>query len=555
MPANLSLDDKIHFKKSDKALGRFANERLVVTNLREKAFTVKDALGNQQTLNQEAMSDSHWDYSYTSTSYSIQGSSAPFVIGVADTGNQTVNHFRSFYIMVSRASVHAMIYTDNYQQLQRQISRLPDKTSALEVLNRFPSSKFLVQENGDKHVLINLNKKKDKVSYDAKLITQNLSLKAERVIESLLGAPNTSLSSPSEYRYGTKGSLAFCLQGDKRDTWFNFETGEKGNLLHLIQQTLPLDFKAALEYAAGLTGDDLFLSLKPINLKNSPLVSFKKESTTIDYAKQLAHESVALSGTLAEKYLKETRKIYDTSGQNIRFHPKVWTHKNEAISYRPALISIARDKEKNIQAVEVVYLDNNTAGEASMSINAKKTFGSKQGAAVILNEGDGKNCTTYITEGIETGLSIRDAVKNERVIVTLGKNNFKTIAPELLTDKVIFCLDNDEKPLRQDLVIIDSVVRLIKLGKEVGIVMPQGKNDFNDVARTVGIRGVVENLKHTILLTERLNLKEPLIINQEQISEYLQKLNLKLIQATPALILSEKRQKNQLINRSDHEIY
>jgi len=76
------------------------------------------------------------DYSYTFTSYSIQGASSPFVIGVAETENAKVNHLRSFYIMITRRSIHAMIYTDDKQELQKQRRVTPEKTSALEALNR-----------------------------------------------------------------------------------------------------------------------------------------------------------------------------------------------------------------------------------------------------------------------------------------------------------------------------------------------------------------------------------------------------------------------------------
>ena len=135
-PGKISIGEKIHFKKSDKALGRFANERVQVTDVKDESFTVKDSSGANHVLLKKEMKDSHWDYSYTATSYSIQGASSPFVIGVAETGNAKVNHLRSFYIMATRGSLHAMIYTDNYNKLEKQLRVTPEKTSALESLNR-----------------------------------------------------------------------------------------------------------------------------------------------------------------------------------------------------------------------------------------------------------------------------------------------------------------------------------------------------------------------------------------------------------------------------------
>ncbi|STY78894.1 conjugative transfer relaxase protein TraI [Legionella wadsworthii] len=53
--------------------------------------------------------------------------------------------------------------------------------------------------------------------YDANMLSQHLSDQAELVIESLLGQPNQALSSKTEYRYGTHGSLSLCLSGEKEE--------------------------------------------------------------------------------------------------------------------------------------------------------------------------------------------------------------------------------------------------------------------------------------------------------------------------------------------------
>jgi len=393
-----------------------------------------------------------------------------------------------------------MLYTDNFNRLKQQLRRVPEKTSALESLDRIKTNtKQSKQAANESHATRETKAESNKPTYDVVSIVQNLSMNAERVVESLLGEPNQSLSSNREYRYGTKGSLSFCLQGEKRGTWYNFESGEKGNLLHLIQSTLKLNFTQSLEYAAKLTGDDLKVLIKQTPKKDEATKSNKPDnSSTRDYARQLAMESVPVQGTLAEKYLKEIRAIHDISGHDIRFHPKVWTHKSEPLKYRPAFLSIARDKDTQIQAVEAVYLDEKTAQKAVMDIKAKKSFGIKKNACVVINEGHGRDAVTYIAEGIETGLSVRDAVKSERVIATLGKGNFRTIDPSMLTDKVVFCVDNDGKPITGDSVILDSVKRMISHGKTVEVVVPKHQGDFNDIAKLSGVSGTVSAMKNTI---------------------------------------------------------
>lgn len=567
-PGELSVGEKIHFKKSDKELGRFANERLVVTDVKEESFMVKDNSGTEHLMKKKDMQDCHWDYSYTSTSYSIQGASSPYVIGVAETGNDKVNHWRSFYIMVTRGSLHAMIYTDNYNKLKKQLSVIPEKTSALESLTSLKqnnenklspnSTSKSLTENGVE-VRTEAHHKTTNIKYDANTIVQNLTFSAELVIESLLGEPNRALSSKSEYRYGRNGSLSCCLSGEKRGTWFNFETSEKGNLLHLIQKTLNMDFKESLVYAAKLTGDDLKESIKLHSIKpQEPKENTSnKPSKTQAYGLQLARESQPIAGTVAARYLKEIRGIHDLSGENIRFHPHVYTHKSEQVKHRPALLNIVRDQHNVVVAVEAIFLDSETAKKALMDIKSKKTYGPKEGAGVILNAGQGPESVTYIAEGVETGLSIRDAVKNERVIATLGKQNFKNIDMELITDRVVLCLDNDGKSIKDDKVIIDTIERLKQHGKTVEIAIPERVKDFNDIAVTQGIKGVINTLNKAVNVDKILSVSNKIDMNQEQIKTCLEQISRQTKFEKPEKI--EKTtivtEQYKILERVEREIY
>ncbi|WP_061820309.1 conjugative transfer relaxase/helicase TraI, partial [Legionella pneumophila] len=531
MPGRVSVGEKIHFKKSDKTLGRFANERVQVTAVNNESFTVKDSSGVEHVLQKKLMSDSHWDYSYTATSYSIQGASSPFVIGVAETKNAQVNHLRSFYIMVTRGSLQAMIYTDDHKKLQKQLRVTPEKTSALESLNHLnvqtkppiPNAPSTSLKAAQRMPIM----KNQEPRYDANMLSQHLSEQAELVIESLLGQPNQALSSKTEYRYGTHGSLSLCLSGEKRGVWHNFETQEKGNMLHLIQKTLNLNFKESLEYAAKLTGDDLKERIKIANKNpnNFQVKDTDKKRKTSDYGLQLVRESKPISGTIAERYLKEIRKIHNVSGENIRFHPNVYTKDTEEVRYRPALLNIARDKDNKVACVEVVYLDNETANKAIMKIKPKKSYGSKAGVGVVLSEGKGHESVTYITEGVETGLSVRDAVQNERVIATLGKENFVNIDMALLTDKIVICMDNDGKSIKEDKVIIQTIERLKQHGKTVEIAIPLHQKDFNDVNKSSGVQGVVDILNKATNVDKFIGCPNKIDMNQDQIKKCLESIS------------------------------
>lgn len=491
--ASISLGEKIHFKTSEPSLERFANQSLQVVAVNTDSMIAMDKAGKSHRLDKKSLSDSHWDYSYTATSYSIQGASAQFVIGVEDTTNPKSSHFRSFYITATRGVMHAMIYTNSYDKLKERLHHHPDKYSALEQMGALNAKPHLAPKDDIQPKTIRSNLKPQIL--DAREISEHLSCNAEHVVETLLGAPNTNMSSKNEYRYGKKGSLSIAMGGENRGTWFDFETSESGNLLHLIQRTLNLDFKSALTFAAKLTGDDL--NLERPKVADIPKEK-KREGKTNDYALKIAKESQPMHGTLAEKYLTQHRAILTLTSADIRFHPNVYSREEGNNQSLPALVAIARDKDHNIRAVQTIYLDQDTAAKANRTVS-KRTFSSIEGAAVILNKGQHAESVTYIAEGIETALSIQDAVKHERVLAVLGKQNFASIDTNLLTKHVVLCLDNDGKDIAQDKLINKAIQRLQEQGKTVAIAYPLDPGDFNDIAQRSGVNGVVIALKQATI--------------------------------------------------------
>ena len=515
---NVSVGEKIHFKKTDKSAGRYANERLTVSSVGKDGIKACDASGHEYALNDDGLKNAHWDYSYTATSYAVQGMSAKFVIGVENTRNKYLTHLRGFYISTTRGIQHAMIYTNSIAELKKCISHEPDKTSALEALGRVDlkqakqrSDKKLSAKKINKVNALSSTPKPKAFTLDAHAISQELSNHAEQVVESLLGESNRALSSKDEYRYGRKGSLAISMQGDSRGTWFNFESQEKGNLIHLIQNTLGLTFKEALAYASNKTGHDLKPTMKPTTTtkKEDQLKPKEAKSQTKAYALQLVKESKPLHGTLAEKYLTKHRGVLNINSADLRFHPSVRSKENGVRSYFPSLLAIARNKDGQVQSVQAIYLDPNTGMKAVRDVD-KRTFASNSGSGAIISPGLDKDAVTYLAEGVETALSIRDAVNNERVITVLGKQNFRSIDPALTTQNIVICLDNDGGSIKDEKLIMESVARLEEAGKNVILTRPEQKGDFNDVAMKFGVEGVskIINNANSKSNTSRIHVNE-----------------------------------------------
>ncbi|CAL7961583.1 hypothetical protein GAMM_250009 [Gammaproteobacteria bacterium] len=477
----LAIGDVIRLTKTDKKRSLFANFEYRVKEINDKQAILeyKDKEKSQIILNHRKLKDSHWDYAQTVTSYGIQGGSKKYAIAFEVSYRKFLANVRSFYISISRAIEHLTIYTDNKSRfLQRLLQNKGDKYSALEVTGELEK----LVNNSEQTT--KLKEKLNTAIYSVKEIKQSLENQAENIVERLLGRPNNKLSSSKEWRYGNKGSLVVDMAGNKRGLWKNFETGEYGNLMTLLQRELGLSFPETLKYASDMFGG--FQNHIPLSKISKDQIGTNKntkanaeKNKTSEYAQKLAKESLPISGTIAEKYLKKHRSIKNIDSDDIRYHPKVFTDKNEKQKYLPAMLSVGRDKDGNIQCVQATYLDPKTTNKADLAVK-KRTYASPSGALVSLqkhkNITDPKNKISFIAEGAETGLSIKDAtenIKNSEVVVTLGKSNFTTIDPQSISDKIVFCLDNDGSATFTDNTIHRAAKRLIDFGKEVFISIPR----------------------------------------------------------------------------------
>ena len=186
--------------------------------------------------------------------------------------------------------------------------------------------------------------------------------------------------------------------------------------------------------------------------------------------------------------MKEYRGI-DTRSlpEDIRFHPGIYAKQNQ--KSLPALISIARTQEGKIQSVEAIFLDSTTADKANVPLK-KQTIGSKKGLVVMINQAKDKDAPTLIAEGVVTGLSLANALPKTNVIVVLGKQMFSSVNTAVLSEKVIFCLDNDGKNLKTDATILASANRLRESQKVVSFMVPNDlkilKQDYNDILKHKG---------------------------------------------------------------------
>lgn len=75
---------------------------------------------------------------------------------------------------------------------------------------------------------------------------------AAAITQAVLGEPNRAHSSQTEWRYGTNGSLAVVIAGERAGTWHDHESGSGGGMLDLVQQRRNFDKASALDFIRSL---------------------------------------------------------------------------------------------------------------------------------------------------------------------------------------------------------------------------------------------------------------------------------------------------------------
>ena len=331
-------------------------------------------------------------------------------------------------------------------------------------------------------------------------------------------AENERLSTSEHIRLGNRGSLAVSRERTEksgRGMWYNFETNESGDMMDLVRDTK--QFKRDQDLQLFVMNEILpHLKYLPPESESSQLKvrQIKESSQKVEaYVDKLVTELRPLRGSLAEKYLKETRmltRLPDTD--SLRFHPRLSTRAEDGswLSDIPGLVALASHRDSDTGNIQVTYLDPGSRDKHPGVHIARRTFGSflsprgqQHYCELVTNTRDMD--TTFICEGVETALSVYQAFPDTHLIATLGKNNFPRVDPGVLNNKVVLILDNDSVSLSGDRIFQATTRKLLEHGKHVHYVQPplldgHNKTDMNDVLVSFGEYAVHElilnGLKH-----------------------------------------------------------
>ena len=246
--------------------------------------------------------------------------------------------------------------------------------------------------------------------------------------------------------------------------------------------------------------------LERIYLKSEEFSS--KQIEKQQYAKQIVKNSIPIAGTIAEKYLREHRGLAgDVSDQSFVFNPLV--KEPETQQEWPALVVIARNKKKEVQAVQCVYLDPVTAKQLEITVS-KRSYGPQENTEILVQQ------AKYVSNaydkcvlvcGPETALSIAEADRDLGVYLTLGVN-FVNVPISTRCIEILLCGDQHGLDTLLNRNLDHAIKTLSERGLNVYLARPNDVKDFNEVIKK---HGVIEAKR---LLDDKKLVKKALILEE-----------------------------------------
>ena len=146
------------------------------------------------------------------------------------------------------------------------------------------------------------------------------------------------------------------------------------------------------------------------------------------YVSKVISELQSVEGTVAETYLRKTRKLNLVPAHScLKFHPSlsVRSKAGDWISGVPALVAICGHPESKTNNIQTTYLDLKTGDKHQDVAVAKRSFGSFRGHPTGHHfcqlSSNQRKTYSFVCEGVETALSVHQVFPDDHLIATLGK--------------------------------------------------------------------------------------------------------------------------------------
>jgi hypothetical protein len=346
----------------------------------------------------------------------------------------------------------------------------------------------------------------------------------------ILGYASRWLGSPKKMSGGVarwSGALTVTYRGSKAGGWKRWSADKGGkDLISLYAHLYSLSWKDALNKLAkdlGFSqGESSSYYKKVVHQYPSAEVIQQEEERAkqrrITKALKIYEKSLPLSGTIAQKYLKDHRGIGGPLPSDFKFNPG--TNHLDTQRLTPALVAPIRDKYNNITGIVRIFLNSDgsklketyrdEAGELKEATD-KISLGIVKGGSVVVQHAE-LDTTVWVAEGIETALSVATAIPYQTVMATTGVEHFKNLDFNPEVQKIVICADRDEPGSNTPQALIKAIENHLLQGRRVFIAIPDGKEkcDFNDLLQQGGVISVKTILDNRLEIkrTELLQMKE-----------------------------------------------
>jgi hypothetical protein len=316
-------------------------------------------------------------------------------------------------------------------------------------------------------------------------------------------APNQTLSTKTELRFGSHGSLKVDVAGPNRGRVTDFEDGpgKAETPLQFITRTLHLSFPEAVRWAGHWLGrgdgappgsdcDGRNGQATPGDQAAEGAEAGDRDQR-IERAQAIAAAARPIAGTLAERYLVVARGIPVPDvgwPAGLGFIPD-YRHTPTSLAHS-ALILRATDDAGCVTATQAVLLTRNGAAILKGAKGVKLTRGVLGSSTVRFPARPGaEERTIVLAEGGETGLSVwlATGLQVRALLGTLNRDPGEIPAG----DRVILARDRDLPDGRLSPAVEGCIDRLLVRGIPVSVATPLAypdleKSDFNDVIRRDG---------------------------------------------------------------------
>lgn len=269
--------------------------------------------------------------------------------------------------------------------------------------------------------------------------------------------------------------------------WTDAESGEHGDLLDVIRETLGLTrFRDVADEARR------FLNL-PRPAPEKPISPPNARTRTSSSAKRLLALCRPIDGTLAEIYLRRRGVSAFGATEALRFHPSCFyrADANSRSEKWPALVAAVTDLSKRITGIHRTWLNPELGGadQGKAPIeDPKRSLGDIWTHAVRFGVAQD---VMAAGEGIETMLSLRSVLPALPMIAALSAGNLAAVTLPPLLRRLYVAMDADPAGKSAAAAL---AARAVEAGIEAIVCRPV-RNDFNDDLRACGVAPLGANLR------------------------------------------------------------